>query len=53
MKETGYKFGIYSAPGEWSTIFGSYSVILDDAAPLWFATYDNIQTLTLEIPFGG
>jgi len=52
-KASGYKFGIYSSPGEWSTIFGSYSAVVDSSLPLWFATYDNVQSLTLRTPFGG
>ena len=28
---------------EWSTIFGSTSFVLDSSAPLWFATYNNVQ----------
>ena len=43
MRASGYKFGIYSSPGEWSSIFGSYGVILDKSLPLWFATYNNKQ----------
>lgn len=50
---SGYAFGIYSSPGEWSTLFGSYSPVLDSSAPLWFATYDDVQSLTLSTPFGG
>ncbi|KAF8965784.1 glycoside hydrolase superfamily [Flammula alnicola] len=53
MKATGFTYGIYSSPGEWSTLFGSTSVVLDNSAPLWFATYNNVQTLTLGTPFGG
>jgi hypothetical protein len=53
IKASGYKFGIYSSPGEWSRIFGSYGVNLDSSAPLWFATYDNVQNLDLTTPFGG
>nr|QNJ46260.1 GH25 muramidase [Hypholoma polytrichi] len=52
-KASGFNFGIYSSPGEWSTIFGSTSVVVDNSAPLWFATYNNVQTLTLGTPFGG
>ncbi|KZP08576.1 glycoside hydrolase family 25 protein [Athelia psychrophila] len=50
---SGYSFGIYSSPGEWSTLFGSYSPVVDASAPLWFATYDDVQSLTLSTPFGG
>jgi len=53
VKASGYKFGIYSSPGEWSSLFGSYSAVLDSSAPLWFATYNNVQTLTLGTKFGG
>jgi hypothetical protein len=53
IKASGFKFGIYSTPGEWSTLFGSTSFVLDNAAPLWFATFNNVQTLTLGTPFGG
>jgi hypothetical protein len=34
-------------------MFGSYSPILDNSAPLWFATYDDVQSLTLTTHFGG
>ncbi|KAG0252808.1 hypothetical protein BGZ95_006519 [Linnemannia exigua] len=53
IKATKYKYGIYSSPGEWGKIFGSRSVVLDNSAPLWFATYNNDQTLALPTPFGG
>ncbi|KAF8184683.1 glycoside hydrolase superfamily [Pholiota molesta] len=36
-----------------NTLFGSESFVLDNSAPLWFATYNNVQTLTLGTPFGG
>jgi len=52
-KASGYKFGIYSSPGEWSSLFGSYSAVVDSSAPLWLATYNNVQTLTLGTKFGG
>ncbi len=53
MKASGFVFGIYSSPGEWSTVFGASTFVLDSAAPLWFATYDNVQNLTMRSPFGG
>jgi len=53
MKATGFNFGIYSTPGEWSTLFGSTSFVLDNTAPLWFATFNGVETLTLGTPFGG
>nr|QNJ46222.1 GH25 muramidase [Deconica coprophila] len=53
IKNSGFKYGIYSSPGEWSTIFGSESFDLDSGAPLWFATWNNVQTLTLGTHFGG
>jgi len=53
-KASGYVFGIYSSPGEWSTIFGSNGVVLDTSFPLWFATWDNDDSsLTLKTKFGG
>ncbi|KAI8345052.1 glycoside hydrolase superfamily [Mortierella sp. GBAus27b] len=53
LKASGYKWGIYSSPGEWGNLFGSRGVVLDNTVPLWFATYDNVQTLALKQPFGG
>ncbi|KAF5330543.1 hypothetical protein D9619_005231 [Psilocybe cf. subviscida] len=53
IKASGYVYGIYSTPGVWSNIFGSTSFVLDNSAPLWFATFNNVQTLTLGTPFGG
>ena len=53
LKNSGFKYGIYSSPGEWSTIFGSTSFVLDNSVPLWFATYNNVQTVQLITPFGG
>ena len=52
-RASGYKFGIYSTPGEWSNMFGSYDVVLDNTLPLWFATFDGIDSLTMTQPFGG
>jgi len=53
VRSFGFKFGIYSSPGEWSTVFGSTSVVVDNTVPLWFATYNDVETLTLGTPFGG
>jgi len=53
IKDSGFNFGIYSTPGEWSTLFGSTNFILDDTAPLWFATFNNVETVTIGTPFGG
>ncbi|GJJ12718.1 hypothetical protein Clacol_006962 [Clathrus columnatus] len=44
-RASGFNFGIYSSPGEWASIFGSRSVILDNSVPLWFATYNGVQLL--------
>lgn len=53
-KASGYAFGIYSSPGEWSSIFGSTGTVLDTSFPLWFATYDdNDSGLSMSQPFGG
>ncbi|PPR05769.1 hypothetical protein CVT24_006835 [Panaeolus cyanescens] len=52
-KASGFKFGIYSSPGEWGNIFGSTSVVLDSSAPLWFATWNGAQSLTMGTKFGG
>jgi GH25 family lysozyme M1 (1,4-beta-N-acetylmuramidase) len=53
-KASGYVFGIYSSPGEWFDIFGSYGVIVDNLLPLWFATYDDDDSsLVLKTKFGG
>ncbi|KAF9582153.1 hypothetical protein BGW38_000572 [Lunasporangiospora selenospora] len=53
IQVSGFKYGIYSSPGEWANIFGSRGVVLDNTAPLWFATFNNVETLTLTTPFGG
>lgn len=53
VKNAGYNFGIYSSPGVWGNIFGDQSVVVDNSVPLWFATYDNEESLTLSSPFGG
>ena len=43
LQASGFKFGIYSSPGEWSTIFGSEGAVVDSSAPLWFATWNNVH----------
>jgi len=53
VKASGIKTGIYSSPGEWDTLFGSTSAVLDSSLPLWFATFNNVKTLELKTPFGG
>nr|QNJ46259.1 GH25 muramidase [Protostropharia semiglobata] len=53
IKASGFVYGIYSSPGEWGNIFGSTSVVVDNSAPLWFATWNNVQTLTMGTKFGG
>ena len=47
LQASGFNFGIYSSPGEWSTIFGSEGVVVDSSAPLWFATWNNVQASLL------
>ncbi|KAF5327264.1 hypothetical protein D9619_003939 [Psilocybe cf. subviscida] len=53
LKNAGFVFGIYSSPGEWSDIFGSEGFVLDDSVPLWFATWNNVETLAFGTHFGG
>ncbi|KAF9904927.1 hypothetical protein EC991_002227 [Linnemannia zychae] len=53
IRASGFKFGIYSSPGEWGNIFGSRDVVLDKTVPLWFATFNNVRTLKMDTPFGG
>lgn len=53
FRNSGYKFGIYSSPGEWSNIFGSRSVVVANDVPLWFAQYNNAENLNMNEPFGG
>ncbi|KAF9051773.1 glycoside hydrolase superfamily [Panaeolus papilionaceus] len=53
IQDAGFNFGIYSSPGEWSTIFGSTGVLLDSSAPLWFATFNNVESVALGTSFGG
>jgi len=53
MKDSGLKFGIYSSPGEWADVFGSESFNLDSSAPLWFATYNDVESLSMGTKFGG
>lgn len=43
IKASGFHYGIYSSPGVWSNIFGSYGVVLDSSAPLWFATWNGAE----------
>jgi hypothetical protein len=53
FRKSGRKFGIYSTPGVWASVFGSRSVEVAKDVPLWFATFDNVETLELKQPFGG
>lgn len=53
LRNAGFNYGIYSSPGEWSNIFGSYSPVVDNSVPLWYATYDNSETLKYSTHFGG
>lgn len=53
LEASGKKWGVYSTPGEWSNVFGSYDVELAKDAPLWFATFDDAETLDMKTPFGG
>lgn len=54
LQNAGFVFGIYSSPGEWSSIFGSSGVVVDNSVPLWFATFDgDDSSLAMKSPFGG
>nr|QNJ46227.1 GH25 muramidase [Lecanicillium sp.] len=46
-------WGIYTSPTQWETIFGAKTVELAKDVPLWFAKFDNVETLELKTPFGG
>ncbi|XWW95320.1 hypothetical protein V2A60_003278 [Cordyceps javanica] len=46
-------WGIYTSPTQWEAIFGSRAVELAKDVPLWFAKFDNVETLELKTPFGG
>jgi hypothetical protein len=52
-KASGLSIGIYSSASQWTNIFGSTSVVLAPDLPLWFAKFDNVETLRLPVPFGG
>lgn len=53
VRSSGVTYGIYSSSGEWATVFGSTNVVLDNTAPLWFARWNGVETVTLSTPFGG
>lgn len=53
VRATKYDFGIYTSPTQWENIFGSRAVSLASDVPLWFAKFDNVETLDLATPFGG
>lgn len=53
VRKTKYDFGIYTSATQWTNIFGSKSVVLASDVPLWFAKFDNVESLDLETPFGG
>ncbi|KAJ2975007.1 hypothetical protein NQ176_g5758 [Zarea fungicola] len=53
VRDTKYDFGIYTSPTQWVNIFGSRAVSLASDVPLWFAKFDNVETLDLATPFGG
>lgn len=53
VRATKYDFGVYTSPTQWTSIFGSKDVVLAKDAPLWFAKFDNVETLDLATPFGG
>lgn len=53
VRATKRDFGIYTSPTQWETIFGSHDFVLAKDVPLWFAKFDNVETLDLQTPFGG
>ncbi|KAJ3491333.1 hypothetical protein NLG97_g5611 [Lecanicillium saksenae] len=53
VRNTKRDFGIYTSPTQWENIFGSKTVELAKDVPLWFAKFDNVETLDLKTPFGG
>ncbi len=48
-----HDWGIYTSPTQWENIFGSKTFVLANDVPLWFAKFDNVETLDLKTPFGG
>lgn len=53
FREAKHDWGVYTSPTQWQTIFGSKGVELAKDVPLWFAKFDNVETLDLKTPFGG
>nr|QNJ46231.1 GH25 muramidase [Blackwellomyces cardinalis] len=53
VRGTKRDFGIYTSATQWENIFGSRTVELAKDVPLWFAKFDNVETLELKTPFGG
>ncbi|CEJ80053.1 hypothetical protein VHEMI00258 [[Torrubiella] hemipterigena] len=53
VRDTKKDFGIYTSASKWVNIFGSKNVVLANDVPLWFAKFDNVETLDLVSPFGG
>lgn len=53
FREANHDWGVYTSPTQWQTIFGSATVELAKDVPLWFAKFDNVETLDLKTPFGG
>ena len=49
MRSSGMRFGVYSSPGEWSDLFGSWSL---DIPACWYADYDGSLSCQSE-PFPG
>ncbi|CAG8776538.1 29967_t:CDS:2, partial [Racocetra persica] len=40
-KTTGLNWGIYSSNGNWKTLFGTASAVVDSSFKVWYASYDN------------
>ncbi|KAJ4164829.1 hypothetical protein LMH87_006484 [Akanthomyces muscarius] len=53
FRDAKHDWGVYTSPTQWESIFGSKSVELAKDVPLWFAKFDNVETLDLKTPFGG
>lgn len=53
VRATKLDFGVYSSAAQWEAIFGSRDFVLAKDVPLWFAKFDNVETLDLATPFGG
>ena len=53
MRNSSYRFGIFSGPSQWGNVFGSYDAAVDSSIPLWLSVMNGDAVSCVVAIFNG